>query len=80
MYRIAICDDELNTRENLKAMCCKLLNEMQIEHEIVQFSASEELEEALSRGEQFNLLCLDILCRTKAEWSSPGRYASMTIM
>lgn len=66
MYKVAICEDETNANENLKALCRGILNKMDVEHEIVQFGACEELEEALSRGEQFNLLCLDIYMPQKS--------------
>lgn len=66
MYRVAICENEENASENLKAICRRILNKMEVEHEIVQFGTSEELEEVVSRGEQFDLLCLDIYMPQKS--------------
>ena len=61
MYRVAVCEDEKNLREDLCAQCAALLSGLQIEHTVTPYSSAEELEAAFSAGAEFSLLCLDIL-------------------
>lgn len=61
MYRVAVCEDEKNLREDLCAQCAAILSELQIEHTVTPYSSAEELEAAFSAGAEFSLLCLDIL-------------------
>ncbi len=61
MYRLAVCDDERATLEELCALCDQILTQAEVEHEIVPFSSAQDLSAALSAGrERFDLLCLDI--------------------
>ena len=61
MYRVAVCEDEKNLREDLCAQCAAILSELQIEHTVTPYSSAEELEASFSAGAEFSLLCLDIL-------------------
>lgn len=61
MYRVAVCEDEKNLREDLCAQCAALLSGLQVEHTVTPYSSAEELEAAFSAGAEFSLLCLDIL-------------------
>lgn len=66
MYRVAVCEDEPNLREALCAQCRGILGRLAVFHEVVPFATAEGLEEALSKGAQFDLLCLDILLTGKS--------------
>lgn len=61
MYRVAVCEDEKNLREDLCAQCAAILSGLQMEHTVTPYSSAEELEAAFSAGAEFSLLCLDIL-------------------
>lgn len=65
MYRIAVCEDEPNLREGLCAQCREIMSGLDVEYEIVPFTSAEALEAALTDGERFDLLCLDILLTGK---------------
>ena len=65
MYRVAICEDEDILRTNLCAQCEAVLNRLNVDNTITPYSSAEELGEALSTGEEFSLLCLDILMNGK---------------
>ena len=66
MYRVAVCEDEKNLREDLCAQCAALLSGLQMEHTVTPYSSAEELEAAFSAGAEFSLLCLDILMGGKS--------------
>ena len=66
MYRLAVCEDEEAVRADLCARCGEILGGLRVEHEVRPFSSAEALEEALSAGERFDLLCLDILMAGKS--------------
>ncbi len=66
MYRIAVCEDELNETEQLCALCGEILGDMQTEHEILSFSSAAELEHEMNKGTGFQLLCLDIVMPDKS--------------
>lgn len=59
MYRVAVCEDEKNLREDLCAQCAALLSGLQMEHTVTPYSSAEELEAALSAGAEFSLLCME---------------------
>lgn len=61
MYRVAVCEDEKNLREDLCAQCCGDCRSCRLEHTVTPYSSAEELEAAFSAGAEFSLLCLDIL-------------------
>ena len=61
MYRLAVCEDEEQVRGALCALCSEILGGWGVEHSVSAFSRADELESALSAGERFDLLCLDIL-------------------
>ena len=65
MYRLAVCEDEAAVRADLCARCGEILDGLRVEHEIVPFPSAEALEDALSAGARFDLLCLDILMAGK---------------
>ena len=65
MYRVAVCEDEEIFRANLCAQCETVLDRLRVEHRIVSYSSADELEDALLAGEEFSLLCLDILMHGK---------------
>ena len=50
MYRVAVCEDEKNLREDLCAQCAAILSELQVEHTVTPYSSAEELEAAFSVG------------------------------
>ena len=66
MYRVAVCEDEAILCANLCAQCESILDKLKVEHRITSFSSAEELENALLAGEEFSLLCLDILMGGKS--------------
>lgn len=61
MYRVAVCEDEPDLREDLSGLCRDILAKIEVEHSITLFSSAEELQSALNRGSRFDLMCLDIL-------------------
>ena len=61
LYRVAVCEDEAILCANLCAQCESILDKLKVEHRITSFSSAEKLENALLAGEEFSLLCLDIL-------------------
>ena len=69
MYRLAVCEDEEQVRGALCALCSEILGGWGVEHSVSAFSRADELESALSAGERFDLLCLDILM---AAWTDPA--------
>ena len=66
MYRVAVCEDEAILCANLCAQCESILDKLKVEHRITSFSSAEKLENALLAGEEFSLLCLDILMGGKS--------------
>ena len=66
MYRLAVCEDETETREALQALCKEILTELGVAHTLAVFSSAEALETALRNGAVFDLLCLDILMGGKS--------------
>ena len=65
MYRVAVCEDEDILCADLCRQCGAILDTLKVEHRITPYSSAGELEEALSAGEEFSLLCLDILMHGK---------------
>ena len=77
MYRLAVCEDEAESRERLCALCGEILDSLAVEHDVTAFPSAAKLEHALTSGERFDLLCLDIymegrtgmeLARSLREW------------
>ena len=66
LYRVAVCEDEAILCANLCAQCKSILDKLKVEHRITSFSSAEKLENALLAGEEFSLLCLDILMGGKS--------------
>jgi len=66
MYRVAICEDERCQLNALCNLCQEILTRKEVMHEVIPFSSAKELAEALEEGEQFDLLCLDILMTEKS--------------
>lgn len=65
MYRIAICEDDATTREQIASLCGEILARLDTEHSISEFDCAEALEGALEAGASFDLLCLDIMLQGK---------------
>ena len=65
MYRIAICEDDATTREQIASLCGEILARLDTEHAISEFDCAEALEGALEAGASFDLLCLDIMLQGK---------------
>ena len=65
MYRIAICEDDATTREQIASLCGEILARLDTEHAISEFVCAEALEGALESGASFDLLCLDIMLQGK---------------
>ena len=65
MYRIAICEDDAKTREQIASLCGEILARLDTEHAISEFDCAEALEGALEAGASFDLLCLDIMLQGK---------------
>lgn len=61
MYRLAVCEDEPVLREGTCAMCGEILTGLGVEYEQTAYASAVELQNALSQGREFDLLCLDIL-------------------
>lgn len=66
LYRVAVCEDEAILCANLCTQCESILDKLKVEHRITSFSSAEKLENALLAGEEFSLLCLDILMGGKS--------------
>lgn len=66
MYRVAICEDDQLSRENLCTMCGEILRELDVSHSVAAFSSGEELEARMASGTEFDLLCLDIIMDGKS--------------
>ena len=66
MYRVAVCDDEAEVREQLCRMVGELLEERDVSCRVVPYASAKELAQALNSGEEiFDLLCLDICMEEK---------------
>lgn len=61
MYRLAICDDEREMREQLRKMCGEILQAMGVEHCVCEFDSAEALLRTLREGVEYDLVCLDII-------------------
>lgn len=61
MYQVAVCEDEEILRTKIVTLCHEILKEMKVEHRVTAYASADELEATLQAGEQFALLCLDIL-------------------
>ena len=59
-YRLAICEDEKNVREEIQDLCDSVLRDMCVRGDIAAFASAEELERELDRGRKFDTLILDI--------------------
>ena len=66
MYCIAICEDDTTLRGDLERLCHALLDDLAPEHSISAFATADALSQALSAGETFDLLLLDILMEGKS--------------
>ena len=63
-YRLAICEDNDTIRAQLHSHCREVLNEIGVEHSIMDFSSAQELENLLeAENNPFDLLLLDIRWR-----------------
>lgn len=61
MYRMAICDDEMEQRERVKRMLLAISVKTGIDFEVALFQAGEQLiEHYENNGEPFHILILDI--------------------
>lgn len=61
VYRLAVCEDDDQIREELCSLCRAILTEDGIDHEIVAFRSAQELEKVLTaESSPFDLLLLDI--------------------
>ncbi len=65
MYQVAVCEDEEILRTKLCSLCEEILKEIKVEYRVTAYASAEELEAAFRAGEQFSLLCLDILMEGK---------------
>lgn len=65
MYRVAVCEDEQDTRERICVLCDEILSGLGTEHTVSAFPNAEELGAALDSGSRFDLLCMDILMEGK---------------
>ena len=65
MYRLAICEDEENLREELRRLCEEILSELNVSFEISVFSSADELSAETAEGARFDLFCLDIMMQGK---------------
>lgn len=60
-YRLAVCEDEALTRENIVSLCRDILSENGTDYTIEDYPSAEALEKALESGaHSFDLLILDI--------------------
>ena len=63
MYRLAICEDEKNIREELVMLCKEILTKMNLRFEVSAFESADRLDAELSAGAHYDLLCLDIMMK-----------------
>lgn len=67
LYRVAVCEDQKQMREEMCALCCKALEEMNIPYDIMAFSSADQLGETMrGKQERFDLLLLDIQMEGKS--------------
>lgn len=59
-YRVAICEDDTDIREQGSRLCDEILTDVRIVHEITSFANAEELEKNMEAGQEFDVLVLDI--------------------
>lgn len=59
-YRLAVCEDEKNVREEIQGLCDSILRDMRIKGDITAFASAQELERELDGGQEFDTLILDI--------------------
>ena len=75
-YRLAICEDNDTIRAQLHSLCREVLNEIGVEHSIMDFSSAQELENLLeAENNPFALLLLDIRWRVCPVWNWRSPYA-----
>lgn len=43
MYRVAVCEDEKNLREDLCAQCAAILSGLQMEHTVTPYSSAQRV-------------------------------------
>ncbi|NMA67605.1 MAG: response regulator [Clostridiaceae bacterium] len=63
--KIAICDDELKDRMNIK----QFVYTHQIKHDIIEFNSAIPLLESISKDEHFDVLFLDIEMPDSDGWA-----------
>lgn len=61
MYRIAVCDDEQEAREEIVSVAKSIVEEMQVDYCIHQYSDPERLMEQMEMTGAYDVLLLDIL-------------------
>ena len=64
-YRLAVCEDEKNVREEIQGLCDSILRDMRIKGDITAFASAQELERELDGGQEFDTLILDIQMEEK---------------
>lgn len=60
VYRIAICDDEINICTGLEEMLQKIMQEFNVQFEIEPWFSGERLCQDLDAGNRYELIFLDI--------------------
>lgn len=60
MYRLAICEDDELMRGHIALLAAVILTELNEKHHITSFASSEELDAAITGGQCFDMLLLDI--------------------
>lgn len=65
MYRVALCEDAQDEREDLCRLLRQALGELGAEAQVDAYPSAEALEQALAGGQWFDLFVLDILLEGK---------------
>lgn len=59
-YRLAVCEDDTDIREQVSRLCDEILTDVRIAHEITSFANAEELDKNMGTEQEFDVLVLDI--------------------
>lgn len=63
MYRIALCEDEVEFIASEESLCTLILDKMKIEYRLDVYHSGEELAQAHRAGEKYDVVLLDILMK-----------------
>lgn len=64
-FKIAVCDDELTARSQMKKMITEICDEEQILQTVSEFESAAKLLEEVEKGAKFDLFMLDVMMPEK---------------